>query len=448
MTNPFDQSDLQARAAQLVSAAQKAGADHADAVAVRGVSLSVQVRQGKVEESERSEADDIGLRVFVGQKTATISTNTQDDPALFAERAVAMARVAPDDDYAGLAMPDQLATAFPSLDLLDRTDVSAEALFDRALAAEEAALSVSDVSASGGASASWGIGGLVLVSSNGFEGAYLSSRHSVSAMAIAGQGTGMERDYDYTSRQHGEDLDDPAQIGRNAGERAVRRLGASPLDTQAMPVLFEPRAATSLISHFIGAINGASIARGSSFLKDSMGEAIFADALSISDDPLVRRGLSSRPFDGEGLAPEKLDLVKDGVLQHWLLDLASARELGLRPNGRARRSTGSAPRPGASNIVVSAGTQSPDEMLSQAGTALLVTDLIGHGVNAVTGDYSRGASGFLVENGKITRPVTEITIAGRLQDMFRSMQAANDQTDRYGMTCPSLLIEGLTIAGR
>jgi len=446
MSEPIDQSELQARAARLVEAAKKAGADACDAVAVTGVSLSVDVREGRVEETERAEGDDVTLRVFVGKRTAAVSANQLDDPASLAERAVAMARVAPEDPYAGLADPGLLVTDFPKLELLDPTQMTAERLTEIALEAEAAGLAVEGVSKSGGAGASWRLGGVVLATSHGFQGSYISSRFGMSMTAVAGDGTEMERDYDFDSRTFFEDLEAPAEIGRRAGERAVRRLHPQKLSTRTANVIYESRAARSILGHLTGAINGASIARKTSFLKGKMGERIFAPGIQVVDDPFKRRGAATRPFDGEGTRAEVLDMVDDGVLRHWYLDGASARELGLTPNGRAHRS-GSGTTPGSTNVTLMPGEKSLEQLMAEAGTGLLVTDLIGHGVNGLTGDYSRGAAGFWFENGKIVEPVSEITIAGNLNDMFKRLVPGSDLDNRYSAAVPSILIEGMALAG-
>lgn len=448
MSEPFDQSELQSRAERLVAAALKAGADAADAVALRSVSQSVEVRLGKVEETERAEEDSIGLRVFVGRRPATVSTNTGDDPALLAERAVAMAKVAPEDPYAGLADKADTAAAIPDLDLVDHSAVHAALLTDTALAAEEAALAVAGVSNSGGASAGWQLSGMVLVTSAGFTGRYLASGHSVSATAIAGSGTAMERDYDYSTARHRADLDDAAGIGRKAGERAVKRLGARKVKSQTATVVFEPRTASSFLMHLSSAINGASVARKTSFLKDRMGERIFAEGVTIVDDPTRVRGLRSRPFDGEGLAGTTLDLIEDGVLHHWLLDTASASELGLSSNGRARRGSAGAPSPASTNLYLLPGRRPAAEIIAGIEAGLYVTDLIGHGVDIVTGDYSRGVSGFWIEKGEIAFPVNELTVAGNLRDMFARLEPADDLEFRYGIDAPTIAIEGVTVAGQ
>jgi PmbA protein len=446
----LDQTPLRDLAERLVADAKRAGADAADAVAVRSMSLAIEVRDGAVEESERSEGDDVGLRVLVGRKQAVVSTNdlTRDGTSALAQRAVAMARAAPDDKYAGLADDNLLARDFPDLDLIDPDLPSVAALETMAREAEAAGLSVKGVAKSGGASASAGIGGMVLVTSRGFQGAYLGSRHSLSMMTIAGEGTGMERDYDYSSALHASDLESPQKIGRTAGERTIERLNPRKVPTKKVPVVFDPRVANSLVSHLAGAVNGASIARKSSFLKDKMGAKLFADGIRIIDDPLRKRGLRSHPFDAEGVAVKPLALIDDGVLRIWLLDCATARELGLVTTGHAQRGVSSTPSPGATNLHLEAGTVSPDELIADIKEGLYVTDLIGSGVNGVTGDYSRGAGGFWIENGKRTFPVSEVTIAGHLFDIFRTMTPANDLEFRYGINAPTVRLEGLTVAGQ
>jgi PmbA protein len=447
MSAHFDHSDLSDRAIRLVEAARRAGADAADAVCVRGVSLGVEVRLGKIEETRRSEGDDFTLRAFVGRRSAAVSVNVLSDPAELAERAVAMAHVAPEDRFAGLADPARLAQSFPDLDLLDPTIVSADDLTETALAAEDAARAVEGITNSGGASASWRLGGLVLATSHGFSGAYTASRFAISASAIAGSGTHMERDYEMEARIYRADLPDPAEIGHRAAERAVRRLNPRQMKTGKGVVVYDPRVATGLIGHVVGAANGAAIARKTSFLRDKLGGAVFPAGVRISDDPLRRRGLASHPFDGEGVAAGPLDIVDNGALAAWLLDSASARELGLVTNGRAVRS-GSNTAPGASNLTLHAGTMSPEELIAQAGSGFYVTELIGHGANLVTGDYSRGAAGFAIENGTLAHPVSEITIAGNLTDMFRQLTPASDLVYRRAANAPTVAVDGLTIAGR
>jgi PmbA protein len=446
----FDQTALADRADRLVKAALKAGADAADAAALRSMSLAVEVRDGAVEESERAEGDDLGLRVLIGKRQAVVSTNDSSADAVtgLAERAVAMARVAPEDKFAGLADASLLAHDFPDLDLIDPDLPSVPDLEKMAQAAEAAGLGVKGVAKSGGASASAGIGGMVLVTSSGFHGAYLGSRYGVSMTAIAGEGTGMERDYDYTSALHRSDLESPEKIGRAAGERAVERVNPRKVTTRKVPVVFDRRVSSSIVGHLASAVNGASIARKTGFLRDKMGEKLFGDGVSIIDDPLRKRGLRSHPFDGEGVQVKKLALIENGLLLSWLLDCATARELGLETTGHAQRSTSSTPSPGPSNLHMEAGKLSPDELIADIKDGFYVTDMIGMGVNMVTGDYSRGASGFWIENGKRTYAVSEVTIAGHLLDIFRNLVPANDLEFRYATNAPTLRLEGLTVAGQ
>lgn len=412
--------------------------------------LSVEVRNGAVEESARAESDDLGLRVLVGHRQAVVSTNDARPDALdsLAERAVAMARAAPEDPHAGLPDPSLLAREFPDLDLLDPELPSVQRLEEIARAAEAAALAVPGVTKSGGAAASAGIGGIVLANSLGFRGAYLGSRHSLSMEAIAGEGTGMERDYDFSSALHASDLDRAEQIGRSAGERAVRRLNPRKTATHRLPVVFDARAAGSLVGHLAGAINGSAIARGTSFLARKKDARVFREGIRVVDDARRPRGLRSRPFDAEGVATSRLVVVEDGILRSWLLDCASARELGLQTTGHAQRSVSAAPSPAATNLYLEAGNIGRDRLIAEVEEGLYVTDLIGSGANLVTGDYSRGASGFWIERGELTFPVSEVTIAGHLDDIFRSLVPADDLSFRYAVNAPTVRVEGLTIAGR
>src|ERR1700716_1385231 len=448
MNSLLDQSTLTTLAERLVAAARRARAAAADAGAERGMSLSVEVRDGTVEASERSEGDNMGLRAFVGRRQAVLSTN--DLPGNLderAERAVAMARVAPEDRFAGLAEPDRLARQVPDLDLLDPELPSVTQLEAMARAAEGAALAVKGVSKSGGASASAGIGGMVLVTSGGFKGSYLGSRHGVSMQAIAGEGTGMEPDYGFSSSIHAAAPPAPELIGRSAGERAVRRLNPRKVTPRRVPVVFDPRISGSLVGHLASAINGGAIARKTSFLKDRMVERLFAPGIAIVDDPLRRRGPRPDPFDGEGVAGERRALVRDGVLASWILDCATARELGLATTGHARRGVSSTPSPGASNLHLEPGAVSADALIGDIADGFYVTDLIGMGANMVTGDYTRGASGFWIGNGERSSPVSEMTIAGHLNEIFRTLTPANDLVFRYGTNAPTVRLEGLTVAG-
>jgi PmbA protein len=438
----------------LLAAARKAGADAADALVAESLSLGVSWRMGKPEDVERSENRDLGLRVFVVQPSgqsgqACVSTSDTSTAARrdLVDRAVAMARNAPPDRFAGLADPALLATSFPDLDLADTAEPDVAALQARARIAEEAALAVAGITNTEGASASYGRSQVALATSTGFAGRYAGSRHGVSASAIAGAGTGMEQDSDFSSARHLGDLEDAARIGRSAGERAVKRLNPRKLASQAVPVLFSPRVAGSLLGHLAGAISGSAVARGTSFLKDRMGQQIFAEGVTITDDPLRRRGLRSRPFDGEGVPGQRRNLVEAGRLTTWILDSATARQLGLATTGHAARGTSSPPSPSATNLYMQAGTVSPEEMIRAIPSGFYVTDLIGFGVNGVTGDYSRGAGGFWIENGELAFPVSEMTIAGNLKDMFRNLVPASDLTFKYGTDAPTLRIDGMIVAG-
>lgn len=446
MNDEADAARLTDRVAALVEAAKKAGADAADAVAVRGRSTSVSVRLGKVESTNSSEGDDMSLRVFVGRRAASVSATASSDPAALAERAVAMAKVSPEDPYQGLADADLLAKTIRDLDLYDATAVSADELRESALAAEAAALAVPGVTNSGGSGASAGLGGLVLATSHGFVGHYVGSRFGRSASVIAGQGTGMERDYEYSSRPHFADLDSAEEIGRKAGERVVRRLNPRKAKTGTVDVVFDPRVARGIAGHLAGAINGAAVARKTSFLRDRMGQQVASAAITVTDEPALLRGQASRPFDGEGVAGEKLLMVEKGVLNHWFLSTSAARELGLKTNGRGARS-GSSVSPSSTNLAIEAGEKSPEDIIRSLKTGFYVTEVFGQGVDMITGEYSRGASGLWIENGELTYPVAEVTIASNLKDMFLRMAPASDLDRNYATASPTLLIEGMTLAG-
>lgn len=441
----MDQTEL---LAELIARARAAGADEADAVLLGGTSLSVQRRLGRLENLERSESRDLGLRVLVGRRQAIVSS-TAIDPAGFAalaERAVAMARVVPEDPFAGLpeAAP---AGVLPDLDLADAAEPDPAALAARAASAEEAALAVAGITNSEGAEAGYSRVEAVMVSSNGFAGRYARTSHSLAVSVLAGEGTAMQRDYDHSSAVHLADLRDPAAIGRSAGERAVARLHPTRPATARLPVVFDPRIAGGLVGHLAGALNGGAVARGTSFLKDRMGERIFAPGIVIRDDPTRRRGLRSRPFDGEGLPAPALDLIADGVLQTWLLDTRSARQLGLVSNGRAARSTSGPPNPSASNLYLAPGPLSPEALIADIKLGFYATELIGMGVNMITGDYSRGAAGFMIRDGQRAEPVAEITIASTLPEMFAHLTPASDLEFRRGTDAPTLRIESMTLAG-
>jgi len=447
MTEKIDAARLIDTVARLVEAARKAGADAADAVAVRSRSSSVTVRLGKVEQTEASEGDDISLRVFIGKRVASVSATASSDPATLAERAVAMAKVSPEDPSQGLADAARLARSTRDLDLFDPTELGADAMRDAALAAEEAALAVKGVTNSGGSSAAAGMGGLVLATSEGFLGQYSLTRFTRSISVIAGEGTGMERDSDFSSRLHLAELDTPEAIGRRAADRAVRRLSPRKAATGPVTVVYDPRVARGIAAHLSGAINGASVARGTSFLRDRMGRQVANAAVTVTDDPLKVRGQASRPFDGEGVAGEALTMLDQGMLRHWFLSTSAAQELGLETNGRGVRS-GSSVVPSSTNLAIEPGETSPEAMIKGLARGFYVTEVFGQGVDMVTGEYSRGASGFWIENGELTWPVSEVTVAGNLKDMFLRMVPASDLDRNFGIAAPTLLIEGMTLAGR
>ncbi len=434
---------------ELIGRASRAGADASDAVLFEGTSLSHGRRLGKTEKLERSEGHDLGLRVFIGRQQAIVSSSDRSSKAMgeLVERAVAMAKAVPEDPYCGLAEPGEIARQWPALDTFDAQEPSAEVLIERARTAEEAALAVKGVTNSEGAEAGWGRSEIALVASNGFAGTYRGSSQGVSASVIGGEGTGMERDYDYSSAVYAADLRDPAEIGRSAGERAVRRLGARKMPTCRCPVVFDPRVARGFISHLLGAISGPAIARGTSFLKDRLGQRIFPEGITIIDDPHRRRGLRSKPFDGEGIANHRRAIVDKGVLTTWLLDLRSARQLGLHTTGHAARGTASPPSPSATNVWIEPGEVTPQALIADIESGFYVTEMMGFGVNGVTGDYSRGAAGFWIDKGEIVFPVSEMTVAGNLKEIFARLVAADDLEFRAGTDAPTLRVDDLTVAG-
>lgn len=443
---------LQSLTDRLLSAARRAGAETADALATHGTSLSIDVLKGKLEHAERSEGVDIGLRVMIGKRQAVVSaSDTSDDTiAAMAERAVAMAREAPEDATIGLAEPDQFARDWDiaALELADPApEPEPSALEDDARRAEAAALEVQGVSQVQGTSAGYGRQAIHFATSNGFSGGYGRTNRALSLAAISGTGAEMERDFNGESRSFQADLPSAEEIGRIAGERAAARAGARKPPTGAYPVLFDERIAVSLIGHLLMAINGASIVRGASFLRDKLGEAVLPEHLSLIEDPHRPRIAGSRPFDGEGLPTARRVIVDKGVLTGWTLDLATGRKLDLLSTANAARGTSSPPSPTVSNVTLTQGTQSRDDLIRDIGTGLLVTSLIGSTVNPNTGDYSRGASGFWIEGGEIAYPVNECTVAGNLIDMFKTLIPANDAETHKSRRVPSLLVEGLTLAG-
>jgi len=443
-------SDAQDRADALISQAKKAGADAADAIYVCDAATQVQMRLGNLEDVERSEGEEIGLRVFVGKRSATVSSSDMDPQILSAlvGRALDMAREAPEDQYAGLAPEELLLKTEPhAIEGDDGQDPDPEFLRELALKAEDAARAVEGVTNSEGGGASAGRSIVALATSHGFSGAYSTSGYSLSASVIAGAGDGMERDYAYDSVRFLEDLDDPEKIGREAGERAVSRLGPVSFKSGAMPVVYDPRVGNSLLGHFVSAIAGSSIARKTSFLLDALDTQVFDSALTVIDCPHRKRGLRSKAFDGEGLPTSKTKLIDNGRLTQWIMESASARQLGLQPTGHASRGVGGAPGVSVTNLHMGNGAISQAELIKDIKHGVYITELIGMGVNPVTGDYSRGAGGFLITDGEIGPPVSEITIAGNLKDMFKSLIAANDLEYRYSVNVPSLRTDSMTVAG-
>jgi PmbA protein len=422
----------------LLDRARSAGADTAEAAVSDSTSLSVARRLGRTEHLERSERRGLELTVYVGKRSASVSTTeiaASGFPAL-AERAVAMAKVVPEDPFGGLADEVSPVDAAP-LELSDPTEPTVEMLTARAAAAEDAALAMPGITNSEGGEAGYGRYEFLLATSAGFTGGYARTSHSVSAVALAGEGTGMQRDYDSHSTTFLADLDDPAAIGRSAGARALARLNPRRPATAKLPVVYDPRVAGGLIGHLAGAISGSSIARGTSFLKDSLGQQLFAPGIRITDEPRRLRGLRSKPFDGEGIPTANSRPIDDGVLTTWLMDSRSARQLGLKAKGS----------PGLTNAFLAPGEQTPAELMAGIVEGFYVMELLGMGVNLLTGDYSRGAAGFMIRNGELAEPVAEVTIAGSLKDMFRNRVPANDLRFRRAVDSPTVRIDGMTMAG-
>jgi PmbA protein len=434
----------------LLQRARKAGADAADAMLVESGALGVTRRLGKLEKVERAESHDLGLRVFIGRRQAIVSTGELDSSALdrLVTQAVTIAKAVPEDRYAGLAEPEQIATTVPELDLDDGVELNADALADLAAAAEEAALANPKITNSEGAEANWSRSRTTLAATNGFIGSSARSSHGLSVAVVAGANGAMERDYEFATVTRAADLPDPATLGRQAAERVVRRLHPRKVPSQAVPVVLEPRVAGSIVRHLVSAISGPAVARGTTFLKDRMGEQIFAEGISIVEDPFRPDGLRSRAFDVEGIAPQRRRLIDCGVLTTWLLDCASARQLGLPPSGHAVRGVSSAPSPSPANVYLEAGALSPQDLIRDIENGFYVTEMMGMGINYVTGDFSRGAAGFWIEHGEIASPVSEVTIAGTLQSMFQALTPASDLSFRYGVDAPTLRIEGMTVAGQ
>jgi len=447
MLSPNEARD---RCEALLRRAQAAGAASGDALYLANTSQSVTVRLGALEDVERSESEHIGLRVFAGGGSASIGSSDLGDAALdeLAQRAVAMARLAPPDPFAGLAdVALLLRNAPPELDLDDGGEAEPQHLRTMAERIEAAAMAVPGVTNSNGGSASSGRSVFALATSHGFAGAYAASSHGVSASVVAGEGSTMQRDYAYASRRHAADLPDIDSIGKQAGERTTRRLNPGRMRSGPMSVVFDPRVGASLVGHLIGAMNGAAIARRASFLLDRDGAKLFDSAVTILNDPHIVRGLRSRPFDGEGLQTAAGALVEQGRLTGWLMDSAAARQLGKAPTGHAGRGGSGAPHVTTGNVVLAPGPLSPAALIADIGEGVYVTELIGSGVNGVTGDYSRGASGYRITGGVIGEPIAEFTVAGNLIDMFAALVPASDLERIYGIDVPTLRIDGMTVAG-
>ncbi|HEX9857571.1 MAG TPA: TldD/PmbA family protein [Paracoccaceae bacterium] len=446
---------LQSLTGALLSEARRAGAEAADALAVEGTSVSIDIRAGRLEQAERSEGIELGLRVLIGGRQACVSVSDTSARTIadVAERAVAMAREAPVDPCVGLAEADQLATGWDiaALELRDpAAEPEAAALEADARRAEDAALARAGI-VQVEASAGYSQRRMFLAASNGFAGGYARTSRSVSAVAFTGTGTGMERDWAGEARIYQADLPGAETVGDLAAERALSRAGARKPVTGSYPVLFDERIASSLIGHLLAAVNGAAIARGASWLRDALGQQVLPAGLSVVEDPWRVRISGSRPFDAEGLPTRRRAIVQDGVLTGWTLDLATGRKLGMASTANAARGTSSPPSPSTSNIDLVPGSPqgafSRDDLIGQMGTGLLVTALIGSSINGTTGDYSRGASGFWVENGQIAYPVNECTIAGNLRDMLLRIVPGNDARAHLSTRVPSLLLEGMTLAG-
>jgi len=433
----------------LIKSAKKAGADAVDVLFYESTSLSASRRMGQPEGLERAENKGIGLRVFVGKRAAIVSSSDTGSEALrgLVERSVAMAKLSPEDEYLSLAPGELLAKEIINLDLYDKHEPTPEWLQEQCKIAEDSALAVKSVTNSEGASADYGSVTFALAASNGFSGAYKASNISVSVSVLAGNEGALERDYDFSSARFVADLASADTIGINAAKRAIARLNPRKIPTSIIPVVFDPRVSKGLVRAFSGAINGSAIARGTSFLKDSLGKQIFSNAVSIIDDPHRLRGLGSKPFDGEGVKNQKISLVENGVLQTWLLDMRSANRLGLTTTGHASRGLSSPPSPHGTNVYLAAGELTPDELISDIKNGFYVNEVFGMGINLITGDYSQGASGFFIENGKKSYAVSEVTIAGKLSHMFRELIPANDLLFRYPTNAPTLRIEGMTVAG-
>lgn len=433
--------------ASLLEKAKKYGATSADVVMAEGRELSATLHGGKIDTIERSENSGFGLRAFVGSQSAIISSSKFDDADVLAERAVSMAKQAPADEYASLAAKDQLATKFIDLDVFDAKEPEPSELINLATETEAIALAQKGITNSDGADSGFGSYITTLATSSGFYHTHNSTRFSLSVSVLAGSGEGMERDYDFSSSRHFADLRSPEAIAKYAAERTIKRLNPRKVKSGVYPIIFEPRISNDIVSDLATGINGSSVARGTSYLKSKMGEQLFSSNITITDDPHIVRGMASKPFDAEGVRNEKINVIENGVLKTWLLDTRSANQLKTKTNGRAARGAGSPPSPSCTNLYMAAGKLSPEELIKDIKQGFYVTETSGMGVNYTNGDYSVGASGFWIENGEITYPVNEVTLAGNLLDMFKNLIPANDLVFTYSINAPTIRLEGMTVAG-
>lgn len=446
---PLSETALAPVLNELLARAKFHGAETADAIATHGRSLSVTVRDHELEDVDNSEGKDIGLRVMIGQRQASVSSSDVSSLSIdkLAERAVAMARLAPEDPYCGLAPKELLQSKKLDLQLFDDSQMTPAKLKARAHEVEAATETVKGVSRAEGSSASWSSSAIYFKTSHGFEGGWRSSRHGLSGVAIAELDGAMERDYAYEGARWLEDLPTPQSIGQEAGTRVAARMGAAQMKSGAMPIIFDRRVANSLIAAIFGAISGTSIARGTSFLKDKMGEQIFAPGINIIDDPHLIRGHGSRPWDGEGVVTQRHEIIKDGKLTTWLLNCGTAKQLGLKTTGHAMRGIGGPPGVSSTNSWLEAGNLSPEDLCLQMGNGLLISEMFGPSLNNNTGDYSVGVAGFEVKNGQRGAPVNEVTIAGNLLEVYKTLVPANNLKFDGSKCAPSVLVEGLTLAG-
>ena len=439
--------DYRSLAEEIIKLSLSKGADSSDIVIAKNLSKNIGCRLGKIEEIEQSETKVLGLRTFIGNRNAIISTNDFSKNSIneSIDRVISMTKLAPEDPLSKLA--NETAKIIPDLELFDTCDLNPDQLKDLALETENSALEVKGVTNSNGASSSQSKTSFHLSTSNGFSGGYKKSNFSISCSAIAGNELSMQTDYDYDSKVFFKDLKGTSLVGEQAAENTVSKCNPKKIKTCKSDVVFDPRVSKTLLSHISSLVNGSSIARGSSFLSEKMNAKIFGREINIIDNPSILKGLGSKPFDDEGCEMKSFNIIENGILRSWILDTTTSQQLGIKSNSRASRGMSSSPSPSPTNMFIENGTISKDEIINNIKDGFYVTDLIGQGVNLITGDYSRGAGGFKIENGKISFPINEVTIAGNLKDMFHRMIAANDLEFKYSLNSPTILIEGMTIAG-